>query len=107
MAAHHDGQGIEVEFGRVSGADDGPFVVLRHRRAGRRCASCGDVFYGRADAAEDARDELHPDGKVEELLPHEIADVVDVAHVVCLQLRLRAVLPHGGAERPPCRRSCC
>ena len=49
------------------------------------------VAHVRADAAEDAEDELHEEGRLDEPAVDEMGEIVEVADVVALVLEARAV----------------
>ncbi len=57
-----------------------------------------DVLGVRTDAAEDAENALHEEGRLDEAAVDEMGERVEVADVVALDLEARAVVGAGGQD---------
>ena len=97
MPAHVDGHGGEVDL-RGAYSDDGPGEVLPAEEDLGFGFQEGEVFGRPPDAAQHTHDELNMKGGRHQPSHHEMVEIVEVPHIVDLQLRLGLVLPGDGAQ---------
>ena len=94
MSAHDDRHRAHVELVGIPRADDGPAVVLLPEKAVGRLQQVGQVVDRGPNAPQHPHDELEPEGLLHHPFPDQEIQVVEVAHVVDLELRPGPCLLH-------------
>src|SRR5579883_192434 len=88
-AAHHRSLGREGNLG-AAGGEHGPAIIIAEQAIGGFFHE-DEIAHLRADAAENAEDELHEERRPDELAIDEMRQIVEMADIVAFVLEAHAV----------------